>query len=110
MNPYNDGGADAHGIDNNPINCANIRNIGILSTPAVDTATNFAYVVSATGPGGAHTFKLDAVDLITGTIANDGGLPILADGDAGAILAPDGGTIAFEAGKHIQRPALALGV
>ena len=104
MNPFNDGAVLSdggfQGIGGNRIDCANIGNIGILSTPVVD-GTN-AYVMTASGMGGSHQFTLWAIDVATGAVVTH--QAILQP----TVTAADGGTITFNAGNHIQRPALAL--
>jgi hypothetical protein len=79
--------------------------VGILSTPVVDPASNTAYVVAETYESGAAFHRLHALDLATGAEKFGGPVVIQAtvrgNGDASV-----SGTIALDPLKHLQRTGL----
>lgn len=81
--------------------------VGILSTPAIDTSGRAIYVVSETLENQAPVFQLHALSLAEGRELFHGPVPIAASvpgtaGNSGA------GVVTFEAPWHLQRPGLAL--
>jgi hypothetical protein len=83
--------------------------IGVLSTPVIDTGSGTLYLVSATpnAAGGGYIHRLFALDLVTGQ--NKPGSPVVIDAKA-AGTAPDavGGQVTLNQTTEIQRPGLLL--
>jgi len=86
-------------------NCVDITpSVGVTSTPAIDSATNTAYVVSktyASGSAGPAAWYAHAIDLATGNERPN--FPVLLQGSA-----DNDPTAAFDATQHLQRPGLLL--
>jgi len=81
--------------------------IGILSTPVIDSQQGVMYVVSDTLQNGVPMFQLHALDLRTGQEVLNG--PVAITGQvAGSGAASKNGVIAFDPYWHIQRPGLLL--
>ena len=57
-------------------NRAIIGNLGILSTPVIDSTTNTLYAVTATQENSTIVYRLHALDIATGTLRNNSGIPI----------------------------------
>lgn len=53
-------------VSRSSLSCGNISTIGVTSTPVIDPATRTLYVVSFTNEG-ALRFKINALDVLTGT-------------------------------------------
>lgn len=90
--------------------------VGILSTPVIDRATQTMYVVTATkvAPSGhgycdpaAYVHQLHALDILTGQEKYGGPVAIEAVA-AGSGADSDDGVITFENMQELQRPALLL--
>jgi uncharacterized protein (TIGR03437 family) len=88
-----------------------LNEVGILSTPVIDTASNTIYVVNETLAGGSAAFFLHALDLSTGSEKLNGPVQIRASvagtGWGGTGDAVDGELPLLPA-YHIQRPGLLL--
>jgi len=81
--------------------------IGITSTPVIDPATNYLYVVSKTKEGGQYFQRLHRLILATG--AETSGAPVvLAASVSGSGDGSSGGTLPYIALRQNQRPGLAL--
>jgi hypothetical protein len=81
--------------------------IGITSTPVIDPATNYLYVVSKTKEGGQYFQRLHRLILATG--AETSGAPVvLAASVSGSGDGSSGGTLPYIAMRQNQRPGLAL--
>jgi PQQ-like domain len=87
------------------LGCANVYpSVGITSTPAIDTATHTAYLVSKTyvsGTSGPAQWKAHAIDLTTGNEKPN--FPVVIQG-----AAANDPTVSFDATQHLQRPGLLL--
>ncbi len=82
-------------------------NIGIESTPVVDSAAQTLYVVAKTKENGSQVFRLHALDLATG--AERGPSPVVLDASVpGNGAGSDGGVVSFDPSLENQRPALLL--
>src|SRR5581483_10751845 len=86
--------------------------IGILSTPVIDSGTGTLYLVAGTldtsGKGtSAPLYSLHALDVTSG--AERFGAPVGIGGQVtGVGDASINGVVAFDPAQHIQRPGLAL--
>lgn len=98
-------------IGGNPIGCYNLGNVGILSTPYIDTVAGTAYVVAESLPANLDAqagysqasppvFTLYALDLATGAQKSQ---PVILSATSNG---PDGSPINFNALPLIQRAAL----
>jgi uncharacterized protein (TIGR03437 family) len=88
-----------------------LHEIGILSTPAIDRASNAIYVVNETVTGGSDAFFLHALDLGTGSEKLNGPVQIQASvAGSGWLGTGDAanGQLPLIAADHIQRPGLLL--
>ncbi len=88
-----------------------LNEIGILSTPVIDAATQTLYAVTYTGSGGSYAYTLHALDLATGAEKMNGPAAIEATVTGtgwGGKDTPVNGQLAFVPGDHLQRPALLL--
>ncbi len=84
-----------------------LTEIGITSTPVIDPATNYLYVVSKTKEGGQYYQRLHKLNLVTG--AEISGSPVvLAASVSGSGDGSSGGTLPYIALRQNQRPGLAL--
>jgi hypothetical protein len=87
------------------LNCIPLEpNVGIMGTPAIDTATNAAYFLAktyASGSSGPAAYWTHAVDLAT--LAERPGFPVRIQGSA-----ENTPGVAFDATYELQRPGLLL--
>lgn len=80
---------------------------GILGTPVIDSATATLYVVAATVEDGLFYYRLHALDTASGAERFNG--PTVINGRvAGIGDSSVNGSVAFDASRHLQRPALLL--
>ncbi len=84
-----------------------VPEIGITSTPVIDTTSNTIYVVAATKENGAFYHRLHALDLASGAEKFGGPQPIQATYPGTARESLDG-VLAFDSRFHLQRAALLL--
>jgi hypothetical protein len=84
-----------------------VGNIGIQSTPVIDTATGTIYLLARTKENGAYVQRLHALDIVTG--ASRSGSPVTITGSVSG-TAPDAtaGIVTFNPKMQSQRAALAL--
>jgi outer membrane protein assembly factor BamB len=81
--------------------------VGITSTPVIDTANGRIYVVAKTQESGKFYQRLHALDvrtgeeLLGGPVAISGSVPGTGDGASG-------GMVAFDPQRHLNRPGLLL--
>ena len=80
---------------------------GILSTPVIDTGSGTMYVVALTEQNSKQSFKLHALDIITGSEKFGGPVTISAT-VKGTGSGSQNGKITFNAADQLQRPALLL--
>jgi len=88
-----------------------VGNVGIQSTPVIDTSTGTIYLVARTKENGAYVQRLHALDIVTG--ASRVGSPVTISGSvpgdaADAIAGPSGRVVVFNPKMQAQRTALAL--
>ncbi|HVX95852.1 MAG TPA: choice-of-anchor D domain-containing protein [Polyangia bacterium] len=87
------------------LNCGDLTpSVGVSGTPAIDVASNTAYLLSKTyanGSAGVASYYAHALDLSTG--AERAGFPVLIAGTAA-----NDPTRAFDAERQMQRPGLLL--
>ncbi|MFF7725519.1 hypothetical protein [Streptomyces sp. NPDC008001] len=81
--------------------------VGIVSTPVIDTARQVLYAVAFTKDADGHHHTLHALDLATGRPVLGGPVRIAAD-VPGTGEGSSGGRIAFVSRRHVQRAALTL--
>jgi len=82
--------------------------LGILSTPVIDPATNSLYVVSATpGDSGTYTHRIFALDTTT-LATKTGPVSILPGVRGNASDANAGGQVVMNQTRYLQRPGLLL--
>ena len=81
--------------------------VGIMSTPVIDTPTNTIYVVARTVENGDYYFRLHALDITTGAEKFGGPVAIQASAP-GTGPGSSGGNISFNALVENQRSALLL--
>ena len=96
-------------VPTSDLNCTNTitTQVGILSTPVIDTTSNTIYVVARTKENGAYFFRLHALDITTG--AEQFGGPVAIQASApGTGSDSSGGMIAFDPLLENQRAALLL--
>jgi hypothetical protein len=87
-----------------------IPEIGILGTPAIQNSTQAIYVVSNNllpGTPGVPVFLLHALSLVDGHELF-GGPALISATSAGTGAGSSGGSIAFDAFWHLQRPGLMI--
>src|ERR1019366_4238889 len=84
-----------------------VPEIGITSTPVIDTTSNTIYVVAATKENGAFYHRIHALDLASGAEKFGGPQPIQAT-YPGAARESSGGVLAFDSRFQLQRAALLL--
>jgi IPT/TIG domain-containing protein len=75
-----------------------INNLGILSTPVIDSATNTLYAVACTLENNTLVYRLHAVDIITG-VPRTG---------SGVVISGSYGSLTFNARNQWQRVSLVL--
>jgi hypothetical protein len=81
--------------------------VGITSTPVIDTSTGTLYVVAATKENGGYFYRLHALDVATG--AEKFGGPVVIQGSVpGTGAGSSSGQIAFQPRIQLQRGALLL--
>ena len=81
--------------------------LGILSTPVVDLATNSLYVVSATpGNSGTYTHRIFALDITT--LATKTGPVTIAPSVQGTSSDANGNHVVMNQTRYVQRPGLLL--
>lgn len=81
--------------------------VGIMSTPVIDTTGNTIYVVARTLENGSFFFRLHALDITTGAEKFGGPVAIQAS-QQGTGSGSSGGTITFNPQLENQRAALLL--
>ncbi len=75
-----------------------INNLGILSTPVIDPATNTLYAVACTLENNTLVYRLHAVDIATGALRTG----------SGAVISGSYNTMTFDARNQWQRMSLVL--
>lgn len=81
--------------------------VGIISTPVIDPATNSIYVVAKTYENSVQIFRLHALNLVSGS--EQSGSPVLISAESsGTGDANVNGLITFAASKENQRAAVTL--
>lgn len=91
------------------LNCADLltSQVGILSTPVIDTTSNTIYVLARTLESGSYFQRLHALDITTG--AEKFGGPVAVEAAVpGTGTGASGGNITFNAQLENQRSALLL--
>jgi hypothetical protein len=89
------------------VNCTDITpNIGVTSTPVIDSATHTVYVTAkatntADSSGATAIYRLHALSLVDGT--ERAGFPVTISG-----AADNDATITFDPNRELQRPGLLL--
>src|SRR5579864_9194052 len=86
---------------------ADLSEIGILSTPAIDDTTDTIYVVAHTKETGNYIYRLHALDIATGD-EKFGGPAVISASVAGTNAGNVNGMFSFDASQHLQRPGLLL--
>jgi len=81
--------------------------IGILSTPVIDSSSGTLYCVAATKENGTHVYRLHALDIVTGAEKFGGPTPIQAS-VPGTGWNSVNGTVSFSADLEMNRPGLLL--
>lgn len=89
-------------------NVADLVEIGILSTPVIDPDTQTMYAVALTSESGNYIYKLHALDITTGKEKFGGPSEIQASLPGTYHRDSQNGKIPLIAGRHLQRPGLAL--
>lgn len=88
--------------------CADlIPEIGITSTPAIDTATGTLYVLAKTKENGSYYQRLHALDITTGA-EKFGGPVIISASVPGTGDGSSNGVVTFDPLREAQRPGLLL--
>ncbi len=82
--------------------------VGILSTPVIDLARGVIYVVTDTLEDGAPVYRVHALSLSNGSESLYGPVAIGATVAGRGPDASEDGLLSFNAGRHLQRPGLAL--
>ena len=80
---------------------------GILGTPVIDPASGTIYAVSATFEKGAYFYRLHAIDCASGAERPNSPVTIQAKVPGTSSDSTDG-SLSFDPGQHLQRPALLL--
>jgi Legume lectin domain/Chitobiase/beta-hexosaminidase C-terminal domain/Fn3 associated len=84
-----------------------VPEVGITSTPVIDTSTNTIYVTAKTKESGKYFYRLHALDITTG--AEKFGGPVNIVGSVpGNGSGSSNGTLSFDPTFQLQRPALLL--
>ncbi len=96
-------------VPTSDLNCTDpiTTQVGIMSTPVIDTSSNTIYVVARTLENGAYYFRLHALDIATGAEKFGGPVAIQAS-EPGTGSGSSGGMIAFDPQLENQRAALLL--
>jgi hypothetical protein len=96
-------------VPTSDLNCATpiTTQVGIMSTPVIDTTTNTIYVVARTLENGDYYFRLHALDITSGAEKFGGPVAIQASAP-GTGSGSSGGNISFNALVENQRSALLL--
>jgi len=81
--------------------------VGILSTPVIDDASNTIYVVAHTKENGDYIYRLHALDITTGD-EKFGGPTIIVASAPSQNQGSQNGLYSFEASQQLQRPGLLL--
>src|SRR5215468_143570 len=82
--------------------------VGILSNPVIDPATNTLYAVAYTDENGSLVYRLHALDITSGA-EKFGGPVVIQASVAGTGVGSDGnGHVVFDPAHHNQRPGLLL--
>ena len=89
-------------------NVADLAEIGILSTPVIDPGTQTLYAVALTSESGNYIYRLHALDITTGKEKFSGPAEIQASLPGTYHRDSQNGKIPLIAGRHLQRPGLAL--
>ena len=89
-------------------NVDDLDQIGILSTPVIDAATNTLYAVAHTKESGKHIYRLHALDVTTGEEKFGGPAVIEATVPGMSGFDSQNGQIVFDPSQHLQRPGLVL--
>lgn len=89
-------------------NMDDVEEIGILSTPVIDSATNTIYAVAHTKESGEYIYRLHALDITTG--AEKFGAPVVIDATVPGTSHWDSqnGQMLFLPKQHLQRTGLLL--
>lgn len=82
--------------------------VGILSTPVIDSARGIIYVVADTLSEGAPVFQLHALSLADGSEQLNGPVTITATVSGSGDGSDGNGMLPLDASFHLQRPGLAL--
>jgi Abnormal spindle-like microcephaly-assoc'd, ASPM-SPD-2-Hydin len=96
-------------VPSSNLNCTDpiTTQVGIMSTPVIDTTSNTIYVVARTLENGTYFFRLHALDITTG--AEKFGGPVVIEATVpGTGKGSSGGNIAFSPLLENQRAALLL--
>ncbi len=81
--------------------------IGITSTPVIDTSTNTLYAVAFIKDSGKYFHKLYAIDITNGQIKYNS--PVILKASVNGVGAGSvGGIVNFDSKQQLQRPALVL--
>lgn len=80
---------------------------GIPGTPVIDPTSGTIYLVAATWEGGKFLYRLHSLDITTGAERPNSPVVITAQ-VPGTGDDSNTGTLAFNPGQHLQRPALLL--
>jgi uncharacterized protein (TIGR03437 family) len=89
-------------------NVADLTEIGILSTPVIDSTTNTLYVVAYTKESGEHIYRLHALDITSGQ--EKFGAPVVISASVPGNSPFDGknGQVPFTTSDQLQRASLVL--
>lgn len=93
-------------VSSSTIGCGDlVPEIGITSTPAIDTATGTLYVVAKTKENGSYYQRLHALDITTGA-EKFGGPVIISASVPGTGDGSSNGVVTFDPFREAQRPGL----
>ncbi|HTM39897.1 MAG TPA: hypothetical protein VL177_03255 [Terriglobales bacterium] len=84
-----------------------VPEIGITSTPVIDTTSGTLYVVTKNKTGNEYEFVLHALDIATGAEKFGGPVQVTASAQ-GSGAGSKGGTLSFDPLLHLNRPGLLL--
>ena len=89
-------------------NVADLTEIGVLSTPVIDSTTNTLYAVAYTKENGEHIYRLHALDITNGQ--EKFGAPVVIAASVPGTSGFDGknGQVPFTASEQLQRASLVL--